>query len=471
MVLGGRSEVGRPPISKNTFSMQILLRSSSPAPGAATSLRVDRARGKIAGVSILTGGREATGHGIYIDAKTVAGSIASARRAGGVVKAGIRHPSLIDELKTGGDRILDLPGFFTNHSISGQQHVADFQFFDSFRAQHPEQYAHLMEIADKAPQLFGLSVEMAGHPVFVAQDGAEFPATRLGGGKWSGQPEGAALLYGGLPAFRVSDLYAAAFVDEPAANDGLFAKLSRRFGGIGVQFDLRQLRSPAANDGPFAKLSRWFGGSGVQFDLRQLRSLAEAVLQWSAKQEQEQIAIAAIDAHAARGAFPSVPGPSLPPSPSAELTLAAIKARFQDTARCVRALRLAADEPTLSLDDLAERLECEDRNAEVAELRSARAELQKENDGLRLLLREAEGKAAESEKWRKRFLAIKESGFSSAGLDVGGGFAALNNATFGENPFDPATLNYTRQSEIINGNPSFAELLRRNAAKHPAVAG
>ncbi|MDV7395684.1 hypothetical protein RZS08_30120, partial [Arthrospira platensis SPKY1] len=54
---------------------------------------VDRVAGKLSNLALITAGREAKGHGIYIDNKTLASGLASIEEKGGKLKAFIAHPT------------------------------------------------------------------------------------------------------------------------------------------------------------------------------------------------------------------------------------------------------------------------------------------------------------------------------------------------------------------------------------------
>ena len=304
-----------------------------------TNFRVDRSAGIIHGVALISGGREAKGHGIYIDAQTVAGCLASAQARGGQLKAAIRHPSLLDQLATGGDRVLDLPGYFQNLRIEGEQLVGDVHFYDSFKQSHPAEYQHLLELADKTPGLFGLSVEMSGHAVFIDADGREFsePPTE----------PGIVLQHDGMPVFRCTDLYAAAFVDEPAANDGLFARFSRLF-------------------------------SGRRLDLAGLRAVVDSFFDFAAKSGTSLPAPAA-PAAPENDTAPKGEAPALE-STSDMALLADLHSAFSaDPARLARAIKLSVD-LGLTVAQITDRLAAEDLElAHAAELSGLRRQVAEAN--------------------------------------------------------------------------------------------
>lgn len=174
---------------------------------------VDVQNGILTNLALITADREAKGHGIYIDASTLKNGFESINQRGGQLKSVICHETF-DQWWNEEDRLLEVPGYFSEISIKGNTLVAGkFEFYESFRTDQPAAYRRLMEMAEKTPNLFGLSIEASGYAVFMDTDGNEY----------SQRPEDVELMYDGLPVFRIVDLAAAAFVSEPAANDGLFA--------------------------------------------------------------------------------------------------------------------------------------------------------------------------------------------------------------------------------------------------------
>ena len=381
--------------------------------------QVDRAAGRLFGVSLITGDREAKGHGLYIDQETIAGAGKLVAAKGGRLKAGIRHASWADYIATGGDRILDLPGFFSGLTVKGNQLVGDMEFYDSFKAAHPEDFAHLLEVAEKTPELIGLSVEMYGYAVYVAADGTEY----------SERPKDVPLRYDGLPAFRVTDLTAAAFVADPAANDGLFARLGRMFGG-------KQERP------------------------EELRELFSAFVTWA----RETNAFAGAPSGAGN-AFPSAPSDDHTASSNTDSTmtiLAALKEKFgADKARHTRALELLTGDSTLT----AEAIEAQLHQADFAALQTSVTTLTAEKAELSAKLATAEASlataTAERDQWKAKFAAIKASGANPSGIDLGTP-AALGTGT-GVNPWKKESLNYTEQARITRENPALAAELQAAA--------
>jgi len=154
-------------------------------------------------VSLLTGGIEAKGHGIFIDEKTVEGAMKAL--LGKSVRAYLKHDGAM------GDRLGDEIGFFSGIYRDGLQlKAANFEFLESFKQAAPELHGKLVELAAKAPDQFGVSLVLEYAPVWVLADGGEQPA-RLG----VAAPQGAVRA---VPSMRVKSVISADLVQRPAAN-------------------------------------------------------------------------------------------------------------------------------------------------------------------------------------------------------------------------------------------------------------
>ena len=344
--------------------------------------RVDRDKGTLHDLAILTAGREASGHGIYIDNKTNSTALATVAASGGQLRAAIRHASILERLSGKGDRVLDMPGYFSDIRVDGNKLVAGkFEFFDAFKAKNPDAVAILLEMAEKTPKLFGLSAEPAGRLVFVDTSGNDHPAKRnLNTGKWEGAPAGVTLANGGLPTLRVTHLGVAAFVDQPAANDGLFAKLSSLF--------------------------------GTKPDVSGLKALAEAFFQFA-----ESGALHTSDnnkqAPALSATKPTATPPTVPP-PHMNI-IEQITAKFSaDNAKLSRVLVLHAKNPALSFEALEGQLiaaDLADAQAQIATLQAAATKATTD-----LAAKDATIKSITTERddFKAKFEAIKKSGYGAA---------------------------------------------------------
>lgn len=145
---------------------------------------VDKTNAIISGVSVITAGIEALGHGSYIDAVTLSQMEACAKTYAGGLKVVDRHTK-------GSDSIFSTVGSLRNFRVEGNQLKADLHLLKS----EPNS-AKLLEMAETIPDTFGLSVAFSG------------PDEVIGGKTYN----------------RCTELYNAALVDVPAANPtGLFS--------------------------------------------------------------------------------------------------------------------------------------------------------------------------------------------------------------------------------------------------------
>lgn len=140
---------------------------------------IDKERGIIKGVSVVTIG-DAEGHGLKIDPVTL-GQVKTAAEANASVQVKIDHWSGFEGI------VGTLQGF----SIDGDRLRADLHLLDN----HPAR-ARVLEMAEKMPGGFGLSIVFLGEPETI--NGTAFA--------------------------RCSELFSVDLVDRPAANPtGLFA--------------------------------------------------------------------------------------------------------------------------------------------------------------------------------------------------------------------------------------------------------
>lgn len=147
---------------------------------AATGSRVDREAGILRGVSVITAGVEAKGHGIWIDQTSLE-----------MVKAAAE--TYIDGLQVKSDHgsgFGEIEGVLRDFVIDGNQLRADFHLIKS-----GEEYERICEMAEMMPSSFGLSIEFSG----ISEEIDEYRYA------------------------RPLEIFAVALVDQPAANpSGLF---------------------------------------------------------------------------------------------------------------------------------------------------------------------------------------------------------------------------------------------------------
>ena len=190
--------------------------------------QIDPEKGTLRDVSLMTEG-EALGHSVWCDQKTLQSVFALAQKS--PVKAYLTHGDFFQP-----DRLGDEVGLFSGLYIEGNQLKAkQFTFFKSFREGQSSKYNALMELAQADPTLFGVSLSFSGKLAWVMSDGSEVPADD------DDMPEGA---MNAMPSVRVTRLYSADFVSEPAANKSLFdARLQAAAKLLGIP--LPSLSSPS----------------------------------------------------------------------------------------------------------------------------------------------------------------------------------------------------------------------------------
>jgi hypothetical protein len=379
--------------------------------GVAHTFKVDPATGRLTDLALITANREAKGHGLWIDQKSIETTFAAIASRGGKLKAYITHDH--SGPCTWGDSgsELDIPGFFSGLAIRGDQLVAgSFEFYDAFKKNCKAQFEQLVEMAQKTPDLFALSIEPWGYAVYVDAAGNEYGS----------RPDNVDLLYDGLPALRVTDCFAAAFVAEGAANDSLFAKLSAKLG-------------PA-----FAQL---FGGKHSETN-------------------------------------PPIPSTVPPPATNVNqptpmpLTIAQIKAKFTVTTLLASAIALATETPDITMEVLEAKVAAADQAAKDTKITTLAAELATaKKDHETALAAQATASAtalaavnaelatakaltatltAERDAWKAQFETIKGSGTTEQNLGI---TPAVSSEP---NPWMPESKNLTRQCEIQKTNPALA---------------
>jgi hypothetical protein len=379
--------------------------------------KVDPATGRMLDLALLTAGREAAGHGIYIDEKTIETAHAAIQAKGGRLKAYRTHDHggpATSSRHEGTE--LDIPGYFSAIAKRPGQLVAGaFEFYDSFKKNYAPQYEQLVEMAIKTPDLIALSVEVWGYGVFVDVDGNEYGQ----------RPEATELLYDGLPALRVTECWAAAFVSDGAANDGLFARLSRAF------------KRPDAKVPPALKAR-----------------LQAAVDEWAVIEAHGENADSAPAALHTPGDNKDIAttSPAIEPSPAMKI-IQTLKERFSaDKAKFNQAMALLGEQPDTTLEALEVRMI-------EADLSTARGEITALTARLTAAEQAAAALTAERDQYKAKYDEIKASGGTQLNLGAPSAGAAA------ENPWHKDSLNLTRQIELTQSNPVLAAQLRAIAAK------
>lgn len=151
----------------------------------ATKQKVDADSGIIHGVSVVTTG-DAQGHGLKIDKTLLSQVVDCAKTYAGGVKVRFNHPSSESEAK-----VEATAGILRDFSIDGEHVRANLHLLKSDRY-----FSKIIEMAEKMPEAFGLSLSFSGVHEKVGSD------------KFA----------------RCSEIYAVDLVDAPAANPtGLFS--------------------------------------------------------------------------------------------------------------------------------------------------------------------------------------------------------------------------------------------------------
>ena len=169
--------------------------------------RIDRENGRMIGLSVITEG-EAKGHEMWVDEISLQTLLKSVSVQS--IQAYITHSGAIF-----GDRLTNEIGLFKNFRIEDDRVRADFHSFDSFREDDRAKYNRLFELAEKASNRFGISIVFSGSLAWATMSGDE-PYSENGD-----RPEESRFEH---PSVRFNKIDSADFVDDPAANSGLFCR-------------------------------------------------------------------------------------------------------------------------------------------------------------------------------------------------------------------------------------------------------
>lgn len=196
-------------------------------------------------VALITGGVEAAGHGIFVDEQSINGLM-------GLLMGKTLPGYLTHEGAIFSDRLTKEIGLFSGFYRDGLKIKAkQFSFLNSFVKNCADSYETLMELADKVPDQFGLSVVFSGEAVWPCEDGTEVSAD-------DPRPDGC---NAAMPSIRFNSVESCDFVKAPAANpDGLFqARVDDAAKGMAETIALsKHTEALAAKDAAFADLKAQF---------------------------------------------------------------------------------------------------------------------------------------------------------------------------------------------------------------------
>ena len=169
--------------------------------------KVDREAGRIEGISIISSG-EAKGHHMMISQKTLESSI--------TLLLGKSLPAYVSHGGASGDRLLTEAGYFSEfYRDKDKIRASKFVALESFKKYEAEKFERLFEIAEVAPESFGVSIVFEGQLFWEMADGSE-----MGMDVGFEAPENARF---SVPTVRPLAITSADFVDTPAANGALFS--------------------------------------------------------------------------------------------------------------------------------------------------------------------------------------------------------------------------------------------------------
>lgn len=193
------------------------------APRGLRGGKVDRENFQLFGVSVITAGQP-KGHAFFADGEFVDQVIDAGNKVPGGVMMRFNHPSF-----GGGGKMGDQLARATNFRRVKGRAVADATFIDAAINNLPERVNFVMDLAEKDPDMFGLSIALErdrkAEEKFLLKNGATKVIDVWG--TWIDitgfkSPDKKNKL--NFPHLRLKTLEAADFVDKPALNPkGLFA--------------------------------------------------------------------------------------------------------------------------------------------------------------------------------------------------------------------------------------------------------
>lgn len=247
---------------------------------------VDRASGIIRGVSVITSGVEAKGHGFSIDHQTLESVMLCAEAYKDGVQVKVNHG-------TGFDSIV---GSLRNFRIEGEKLLADLHLLKTH-----EMCPRVLEIAETMPASVGLSIAFSGVP--EKKNGENF--------------------------VRCTELYSCDLVDHPAANpSGLFsARVDSKEKGMG---DNPEVKSFFSQLGEYFKFSKEVAAPVLELEAKlkaksdELTAASGKVTELSTKISELEIAAnkhadqlkeleASVESRASKKALELAAGQGIPP--------------------------------------------------------------------------------------------------------------------------------------------------------------
>ena len=387
--------------------------------------QVDPESGRLTNLSLMTGGREAKGHGVYIDDLSLSTALEVAQAKGPHLKGYRTHDhggpgSGMWWAPEGSE--LDVCGYFSELAIKGDQFTAaGFDFYDSYKTAEPLEYARILEMAAKTPDLLALSIECWGYAVYVAEDGTEY----------SERPEDTPLKYEGMPALRVTDLFAAAFVSDGAANDGLFARLgSKGSGKIGEI--LTSLAVALGVTDPAAVATRRLNNASSSSEKKTMKIIDQIKARFGADPAKFTRAMTILG-NDSKLSFEAVE------SQVEEETSQSLEDQVTSLTEQLATVTAERDTAVSERDALQEQV-----TTLTEQLATANAELEELN-----------GTAAENTDLKVKLAAAKGSGYGGVHLH-----SATPPAGTEVNPFATASINLDEQARLLKTDPVRAEALK-----------
>lgn len=187
--------------------------------------KVDLAAGSISGIAVVTGNLQPAGWPMWVDERTIE-TFAAVFSAAAPVKAYMTHGGGPER-----DRQGEELGLFTAFRKEGAILRADFAALAAWRKHDVEEFDKLFELADKAPNSFGVSPIFNYTLAWRRTNGAELPC-ELTAWRWDEsagdylpvfEPGAPADSTTPLPCCRVVRAVSVDFTDIPATNPGLFS--------------------------------------------------------------------------------------------------------------------------------------------------------------------------------------------------------------------------------------------------------